>query len=254
MVRSGWSCQVEASTSVRTYGQPASDHTADAEELAGLYAFGVLDGADLARFSRHLARCGRCAEVVDGDVAMVGAVAVTASEVDAASDLKSRLMARAAAEAATPPAAISRDDRPVRATRRATSMPLAWLLPLAAVLVALLAGTALLSRELLNSQVVASAPLQNSADRGRADVLVRRSGDAVIQLSGFEDLSGGRVYQAWVIRPGQAPIPTGVTTSGDGALTLDGDVRGATVAVTVEPRRGSTAPSQTPFAVGEAPA
>ena len=54
---------MEPTTQLREYGLPAADHTPDAESLAGLYAFGVLEGAELARFERHLAACGRCAEV-----------------------------------------------------------------------------------------------------------------------------------------------------------------------------------------------
>ena len=85
-------------------------------------------------------------------------------------------------------------------------------------------------------------------------MLVRRSGEGVIQLSGFEDLKDGRVYQAWVIRPGQAPLATGAHSSGNATLTLDGDVRGTRVAVTLEPGPGATAPSVRPFLVGDAPA
>jgi hypothetical protein len=96
--------------------------------------------------------------------------------------------------------------------------------------------------------------LQNQADRGRAEVLVRRSGEGVIQLSGFDDLGDGRVYQAWVIREGSQPLATGATTRGNGTLTLDGDVRGAKVAVTLEPGPGAQAPSTRPFVIGDAPA
>jgi anti-sigma-K factor RskA len=250
---------VERTTQLGEYGQPAPDHTADAESLAGLYAFGVLEGAELARFERHLAGCGRCAEVVDGDRAIVSTLGLTAPEVEPEPGFKERLLARAAAEMA------ERTDEggtggvgltlfpPVR-PRRPGPAPLVWLAPLAAIMLALFAGAGLLSRQISSAQIVAAAPLENRAEGGRAEVLVRRSGEGVVQLSGFEDLKDGRVYQAWVIRPGQQPLATGASPSGNGTLTLDGDVRGTRVAVTLEPGPGATVPSVRPFLVGDAPA
>lgn len=250
---------MEASTPRRHDGRPAADHTPDAEQLAGLYAFGVLDGADLARFERHLADCGRCAEVVAGDRAMVDVVGLATPEVAAAPDLKERLLRRAAAEGAQSgsgagPASSTTGAVVPLAGRRARSWTPLWLLPLAAAVLLLFAASGLISGQIQSAQVVATAPLENRTDRGRAEVLVRASGEGVIQLSGFDDLTDGRVYQAWVIRPNQQPLATGASTSGNGALSLDGDVRGVRVAVTLEPGPGATAPSQRPFVVGTAPA
>ena len=250
---------MERTTQVREYGHPAPDHTPDAESLAGLYAFGVLEGAELGRFERHLAGCGRCAEVVDGDQAIVSSLSLTAPEVEPEPGFKERLLARAAAEIAErPDEGGSGGSRltpfpPVR-PRRTGPAPLVWLAPLAAIMLALFAGAGLLSQQISSAQIVATAPLENRAEGGRAEVLVRRSGEGVIQLSGFEDLKDGRVYQAWVIRPGQQPLATGAHSSGNATLTLDGDVRGTRVAVTLEPGPGAQAPSVRPFLVGDAPA
>jgi anti-sigma-K factor RskA len=243
---------VERSTQLREYGQPAPDHTPDAESQAGLFAFGILEGAELARFERHLAGCGRCAEVVEGDRAIVATLSLTAPEAEPTPDLKGRLLARAADQAAA--RSDEGADRVVPRRRpRARPTPLLSLLPLAAVMLALLAGAGLLGRQLASAQIVAAAPLENRSDRGRAEVLVRRDGEGVIRLSGLDDLGDGRVYQAWVIRPGGQPVPTGASASGNGTLTLDGDVRGATVAVTLEPGPGATAPSAPPFLIGGVP-
>ena len=250
---------MERTTQLGEYGQPAPDHTADAESLAGLYAFGVLEGAELARFERHLSACGRCAEVVDGDRTIVSTLSLTAPEVEPEPGFKERLLARAAAEIA------ERTDEggtgsggvtpfPAVRPRRTGPVPLVWLAPLAAIMIALFAGAGLLSQQISSAQIVAAVPLENREEGGRAEVLVRRSGEGVIQLNGFEDLKDGRVYQAWVIRPGQAPLATGAHSSGNATLTLDGDVRGTRVAVTLEPGPGATAPSVRPFLVGDAPA
>jgi anti-sigma-K factor RskA len=248
---------VESRTYTRTYGQAGPGHTRDAEQSAGLYAFGVLDGAEVARFQKHLAACGRCAEVVDGDAVIVSAISLTVPEVEAAPDLKARLLARAAAEEASTVSTGADGNSavvvPFRAGRRSSSR-LAWLLPIAAIVLALIAGAGILSQQLFAAQVIATASLENTAGRGRADVVMRRSGEGVIRLTGFDDLADGRVYQAWVIRAGQQPMATGATSRGDGTLTLDGDVRGATVAVTLEPGPGAAAPSQKPFVIGDAPA
>jgi hypothetical protein len=250
---------VESSTQLREYGQPAPDHTPDAEGQAGLYAFGVLEGAELARFERHLAGCGRCAEVVDGDQAIVSALSLTAPDVEAAPGFKERLFAAAAAEIAEGTDEGSGGGAGVLPFRTGTSRGsgpsrMVWLAPLAAIMIALFAGAGLLSREISTAQIVAMAPLENRATGGKAEVLVRRSGEGVIQLSGFEDLKDGRVYQAWVIRPNSEPLATGANSSGNATLTLDGDVRGAKVAVTLEPGPGAKAPSVRPFVIGDAPA
>jgi anti-sigma-K factor RskA len=250
---------VESGTQLREYGQPAPDHTSDAESQAGLYAFGILQGAELARFERHLSVCGRCAEVVDGDKSIVSTLSLTAPEMEPSAGFKERLLAQAAAEvAARTTEGTSADAGGVGVTpfhpRRARSRQLAWLLPLAAVIVALLVGGGLLSRQIAAERIVAMAPLDNRAGRGHADVVIRASGEGVIQLDGFDDLPDGRVYQAWVIRPGSAPLATGASARGDGTLTLDGDVRGSKVAVTLEPGPGATAPSRPPFVIGDAPA
>ena len=80
---------------------------------------------------------------------------------------------------------------------------------MAAVVIALLAGGGLLGRQVEVAQVVASAPMENRTGRGDAVVLVRRNGEGVVQLHGVGDLTDGRVYQAWVIPPGSAPVATG---------------------------------------------
>lgn len=248
---------MEHPTQLREYGRPAPDHTPDAESQAGLYAFGILEGGELARFERHLAGCGRCAEVVEGDRAIVSTLSLTAPEVEPEPGFKERLLARAAEVAEREGESGSGVGlTPFRAVRprRPGSVPLVWLAPLAAIVLALFAGAGLLSQQISSAQIVATAPLENRTEAGRAEVQVRRSGEGVIQLNGFEDLKDGRVYQAWVIRPNSQPLATGASTSGNGTLTLDGDVRGTRVAVTLEPGPGATVPSVRPFVVGDVPA
>jgi len=247
---------VETSVHPREYGRPSADHTADAESQAGLYAFGILEGGELRRFERHLAACGRCAEVVDGDQAMVMALSLTAPEAEPSPGLKDRLLARAAEEVAVASSA-SREGRsaqPPTAIADAAWFRLRWLLPVAAILIALLAAGALIGRQLSDSQVVATTPMENRLDRGEAVVLLRRNGDGTVQLHDFGDLPDGRVYQAWVIPPGGTPIPTGASSSGDGSLSLPGDIRGSTIAVTLEDGPGRQVPNVPPVMRVQVPA
>ena len=122
---------------------------------------------------------------------------------------------------------------------------------MAAIVIALLAGGGLLGRQVEVAQVVASAPMENRTGRGDAVVLVRRNGEGVVQLHGVGDLTDGRVYQAWVIPPGGTPVATGASTSGDGSLTLAGDIRGTTIAVTLEPGPGRQSPTVPPILVSK---
>jgi anti-sigma-K factor RskA len=242
-------------TGVRSphYGRPSADHTVDAESLAGLYAFGVLEGAELARFEHHLAGCGRCVEVVDGDRAMVMAMSLTAPEAEASPGLKERLLARARAEEPVAPTARGRSLRLVPAAESG-SMRLGWLLPMAALIIALLAGGGLLARQVAASRVVATAHMENRLDHGQAVVLVRQNGEGAVQLKDVGDLHDGQVYQAWVIPPGGTPVPTGASASGDGMLALTGDVRGTTIAVTLEPGPGRQTPTVPPIMRVQVPA
>ena len=96
--------------------------------------------------------------------------------------------------------------------------------------------------------------METRSGQGEGTVLIRRNGEGVIQLRDVGDLRDGRVYQAWVIPPGGTPIATGASANGNGALTLEGDIRGTTVAVTLEPGPGAKAPSTQPFLVGQVPA
>ena len=66
-------------------------------------------------------------------------------------------------------------------------------------------------------------------------------------FSGFDDLRDGRVYQAWVIPQGGTPRDRSQRQR-QRTLTLEGDIRGTKVAVTLEPGPGAKAPSIRPFA------
>jgi hypothetical protein len=184
---------------------------------------------------------------------MVMALSLTAPEVEPSPDLKDRLLARAVAEEPAPIGASRRGRRPA-AVAESGWRRLRWIVPMAALIIALLAGGALIARQVQTSQVVATAQMENRLDHGRAVVVVRRNGEGAVQLHDVGDLNDGRVYQAWVIPPGGRPIPTGASASGDGMLALDGDIRGTTIAVTLEPEPGRQTPTIPPILRVQVPA
>jgi anti-sigma-K factor RskA len=215
---------------------PVDDHTEEFEQLAGLSALEVLEGDDLARFERHAAQCDRCRLMARLDRE---ALARAAPEMDPSPGFKTRLMQRAAEELAA-------TARPEPLSQRPTVIPFwrrsRWASALAAVLVVGLVSVGAFTYE---NQVVATYPLSGDAP-GSAVVVVHRSGAAELQMSGVPNPPPGFVYEAWVIPPGGQPVAAGVTPTGNASVSLPGDVRGKTVAVTQE-RTRVDAPTSTPI-------
>lgn len=88
----------------------------------------------------------------------------------------------------------------------------------------------------------------------QARLLHGADGDrAALVLDGLEDLSDDEAYQLWVMH-GETPSPDRVfrpNEDGRAIVSVENDVGDAdAVAVTVEPREGSDAPTTEPFIVG----
>ena len=221
---------------------PVDDHTEEFEQLAGLSALDALEGDELARFERHAARCDRCRlmERLDRET-----LARIAPEMDPSPDFKARLMQRAAQELAAPGAQEPRPE-PIPLRPPANVIPFwrrsPWTSALAAALVL---GLVSIGAFTYQNQVVATYSLSGTAP-GSATVVVRRSGVAELEMRGVPNPPAGFVYEAWVIPQGGQPVAAGITTSGDASLSLPGDVRGTTVAVTQE-RNRVDAPTSTPI-------
>lgn len=235
-------------------------HTREHEDLAGLYALSALEPEETVVFERHLATCSRCQDVVEADRHTVRLLSAAAPEMEASPGFKDRLMARAArdiAAAPTAPQPLPRrvaEVQPTRAQEPARPfiwLPRGWMLaPLAAAFAVALGLGTLVGQQVYGSQVLASAvfPAQGG---GQATVLVRRSGAAEIALQGLPEPPAGRVYQAWAIPDGGTPLPDGTTASGQGTIALQQPVLGRTVAITLEPAPGVSAPTTQPILAGK---
>ena len=237
---------------------PAPGHTRDFEELAGLAALRVLEGDELDSFRQHAQACQRCRAIERADRNAVMRLGLIAPEMDPSPGFKERLLQRAAAELAeraepaepaerAEPAEPAEQPVPLRPRpARGRILPFrrpAWVASLAAVLVIALAGAGTYS---YMNQVVTSVALTGSGP-GQAVVQVRRSGAATLELRGLPNPQPGYVYEAWIIPPNQAPVPAGTTSAGQADLPLSGQVRGNTVAITLEVAPGVNAPTGQPL-------
>jgi Anti-sigma-K factor rskA/Putative zinc-finger len=189
----------------------------------------------------------------------------------AAADLAARTGAASPADAPTAPTptplptVAERTERTERGARRGTSR-LAWAAQIAAVvaIVALAGWNLLLQGELSNaraydqaiaavvdaaakpgSQTVVLAPAENSRASGIA--AVAPDGSVVMAMRDLPATAGTQVYEAWVIVPNSDPLAVGgftVGPSGMAAFTTRPATTpaGSTIALTLEPTPGSTAP------------
>lgn len=220
------------------------DHSIEFDQTAGLSALGIIEGDERQRFEAHLAHCERCQVRVRVDRDTLRGLLLSAPEMDPSPDFKQRLLQRAAAELAgaeapPPPAlrVVARAPASDAERRPATILPFyrrtRILSALAAVFALALVTVGAFSYQ---NQTVSQVALHGDAP-GEAYVIVRRSGAAELEMRNVPDPGPGYVYEAWIIPPGDKPIAAGVTTSGNTRLTLEGDVRGKTVAITREAGR-----------------
>jgi anti-sigma-K factor RskA len=189
----------------------------------------------------------------------------------AAADLAARTGAAGPADAPTPtslPTVAERTERlerTERGARRGTSR-LAWAAQIAAVVaIVVLAGwNLLLQGELTNaraydqaiaavvdaaakpgSQTVILAPAEKSRASGIA--AVAPDGSVLMAMRDLPATAGTQVYEAWVIVGQAAPVPVGSFTvgpTGTAGLTTQPipTPPGSTIALSLEPAPGSTAP------------
>jgi anti-sigma-K factor RskA len=194
----------------------------DPHALAGAYALNALDGAERARFQRHLASCPTCPDEVRG-YAAAAAVLGRAAAVTAPPALKGRVLADVAALGGA----------------RAVDAEIAGLLSAPDALVASAATSA----------------------GGTATVVASRRAAAMVFTSvGLPALPPASVYELWFIGAGGArpaglipSAPPGTEESTPPVLA-SGLSGGDAIGVTVEPAGGSTAPTTSPIVVLTLPA
>ncbi|ANU20499.1 hypothetical protein BBI15_09860 [Planococcus plakortidis] len=224
------------------------------------YLNGTLNEEERKQFEAHLAECPECREIVDA----TGELPYLAEPVEPDAGMKARIL-DAVFDEEEQPAPLA-EERPTR-DRPAPPATMAkrgfrtskWTPLVAAALLVSLLGNAYAFYELNDRPDAPAAPevafetvdLQASeAFEGTGTAaLVHEEGalNLLVQANQLEPTSGDQVYQVWLLKDGQ-PIPAGAFTpsqENEGAVffSLDEDTEGwDTIAVTLEPNRGNTAP------------
>jgi anti-sigma-K factor RskA len=222
---------------------------ADVHELAAAYVLDALDAGDAATLARHLTRCTVCREELESLHRAAAALAHAPALPPPRPELRQMILARVRAE---------RDGKIVPLWRRHAlvgSTAVAGIAACAAV--ALGVWTWSLSHSLRNERaarradaralaVVASPDAQRFAlHGGRGALIVTPERQAVLLVAGLPRLPTSRTYEVWVVTGGHAEragLFAGAGTRSLVSLSRPVPTRAA-VAVSIEPRGGSRAPT-----------
>ncbi|HEV2878704.1 MAG TPA: anti-sigma factor [Candidatus Eremiobacteraceae bacterium] len=210
-------------------------------DLVAAYAVGAIDSTtgESEDVRKHLTECAICREEFKVVRAATAALALSAAEAPPP-DLRERIMT-------------SLPSKVVPLSRRSRSP---WFVPTVAAAVVLIAAGVWWSghRAPPSTWAVACVPAASGC-HASGTVTVAVADHLHMQLSGLAPLPAGKQYQAWVIPPGSAPKPEPVFApdeGGAGSIDIpEPPIKGALVAVTVEPAGGSQQPTSKPFLVAK---
>lgn len=242
----------------------------EVRELSGAFVLGALDDEEAAVVRSHLATCPDAHAEMTELAEVLPVLAASVPVIEPPAGLKSRLLEAAAAEprlgtTALPAAPVPATPVPLTELRPTASRR-EWAVRIAAVIAIVVLGgwNLLLQGQLRDSQayeqqvasVVAAAAQPGSltvvmaAQTGSANGLaaIDRAGRMTLAIRGLTPVSGGAVYEAWVVVPGTPPMPLGeLAVTGSGTATMDGTgipaSPGVVVALTREPGPGAKTPT-----------
>jgi anti-sigma factor RsiW len=225
-------------------------------ESLGAYGLDALPPAEAERVRRHLEDCAECRTALDGLRAAVDALPASVEQVEPSPELKARVMAIVESEAELLRAADASDDGPAppppaRRRRRWLTTPAARpVLGLGAAVAALIVALVLVSTSGSGTHVIRAqlaAPLAAAGTRASVEV---RGARAELVVTGLPAPPPGHIDELWVKHGSAAPQPAGTFALRSGSVALARAVRGGDqVMVTVEPGRGSPAPTTMPVIV-----
>jgi anti-sigma-K factor RskA len=208
------------------------------------YALGALEPVEAEAFAEHLQTCVVCRDELAEFERVVAALPLSVPPHRAPRSLRRRVLG-----------AVDGEARPT--SGRSSPRRLRLVLPrpalaagLAAVVVALavFAGLELGSGPTSPATRVFAAQVRGLPGTAKLEVTGNRAELIVHHLAAPP---AGHVYEVWLARGRQAPMPTtalfSVTTAGDGDVAVPGSLRGVnTVMVTPEPAGGSRVPTHAP--------
>jgi anti-sigma factor RsiW len=227
-------------------------------ESLGAYALGALPEAESARVKQHLSSCRECRADLEWLRSAVDTLPASVPQVEPPARLKSRVMQIVEAEAELLRAAGEPADQPPPPRRPGRirrwlwpaagwarpGLAMAGLAALALALVVVLSGGGA-GTQTIRAQLVGPARVAGA----QASVQVR-NGRAALVVHGLPLPAAGHVDELWVKRGKANPQPAGTFVVRSGSVKLERPVgRGDLVLVTVEPGRGTKAPTTQPFLV-----
>ena len=238
-------------------------HT-DYQELLPGYAIDALDPTDVQVLEAHLATCGECSVELNDLRDATSLLAHGATAAAPGDHVRAQVLAKVRAEGAP-----SHPAQVVQMSQRAkTGWPNLLRLAAAIAFVALLAGVIVLWRErqrdrdlmarqqealaLLNSSAATMIQLTGTqtAPGARATLVFdKQSGRAVLMTEGLPTPSADKAYEVWFIPKGRSPMPGKVFSVDSSGHAMISDymppeaLQGAVIAITVEPKSGSAAPT-----------
>ncbi len=215
-----------------------SQHDDSMLDLVAAYAAGAIDAStgECAGVRAHIAGCPICQEEFRISRAATSALGLSAAETPPPA-LRQRILT------SLPPRVVVTHVFP-------RTNP--WFVPAAAAAAVVIAAGVWWSthHNAAQSWTVACTPTA-VACHASGSVTTVNGGGLHVQLQGLAQLPPGKQYQAWMIAPGGAPKPEPVfspDSNGRGSVDMpESAVKGATVAITIEPAGGSRAPTSKPF-------
>jgi anti-sigma-K factor RskA len=220
----------------------------DIHELAAAYALDALDGSERDAFEEHLAGCPSCREDVEAFRVSATMLAYAEAGPEPSPALRARLLDTARRERPTQSVVVLRPRRELRLALVAAAAALV-------VAVGLGAWALSLSRSLDSersarstgetiAQILSDPDAKRQAMGNRGELVRGPDGRAVLVVRGLPVAPEGKTYEAWVIRDG-TPVRAGLFRGGTRNILLLGPTvpTGGVVAVTLEPRGGSNAPT-----------
>lgn len=214
-------------------------------ELVAVYALGGIDATtgECAAVREHIAQCPICRDEYAVALAATAAIGLSASEMPPAA-LRDRILGSLPPHSELALTPISERPR--------TS----WFIP-AAVAAAIVIGAGLfwIGHRAPQQSWAAVCVAGAAGCHASGTVTVAGADRLRMHLRGLALLPIGKQYQAWLIAPGAAPKPEPVFSAderGDGSVEIpEAPVKGAVVAITVEPAGGSQKPTSKPFLIAK---
>lgn len=199
------------------------------------------------------------AEAVRPPEQLRAAVLAAAARTEQEGAARTEAAARTAQEGAAPEPSVAEPLGGPHRFRRRTAMLLAA--AAAVVAIAIPTGVAVQQHHRASEAVAQQQQLEDMLRDPGAQVssaklstggtlsVLRADGRGVVLTAGLAELPQDRTYQLWTIEGDGSPVSAGLAGRGGDSSTPTGALAaGTTVAVTVEPAAGSTAPTTTPLA------